>query len=345
MKYGNELAITFWISTKPVSDAVHTASGPNPKMSSSKLAEPVTLPCGLTLPNRLAKAATTEQMSDANKLPTKQVFHRAYRSWGQGGWGMLMTGNVQVDLRYLGAMDDTAIDLHKMDEDHVHAAYRSLVETCTKEGTPTLMQINHTGRQSPLGAGSKGFCEKALAPSAVPIDFGPGIVQRVIRSVVFGTPREMTKADIDDVVERFATAARIASETGFAGVEIHAAHGYLLAQFLSARTNLRTDEYGGSARARAKVVVDVIKAIRAVVPEKFAVGIKLNSVDHQYGSSGEGQEKSTELDDALEQAKIIAEAGIDFLEISGGSYENPVVSCFGSLIRWGIPKEHLLLNM
>jgi 2,4-dienoyl-CoA reductase-like NADH-dependent reductase (Old Yellow Enzyme family) len=156
-----------------------------------------------------------------------------------------------------------------------------------------------------------------MAPSAVPLSLGPGLLPTLIRTLVFGTPREMTGADIDDVVARFARTARLAADAGFAGVEIHAAHGYLLAQFLSESANRRTDAYGGSPAARSKIILDIIRAIRAAVPKKgFAVGIKVNSADHQ---------SPREFSACREQLKLIAEEGVDFLEISGGDYENPTV--------------------
>ena len=178
------------------------------------------------------------------------------------------------------------------------------------------MQLNHPGRQSPLGAGRRSYFAKSLAPSAVPLQLGPSMTQRFISCIIWGTPKEMTTSDIQEVTRQFVTAARLAHEAGFAGVELHAAHGYLLTQFLSASINYRTDAYGGSPTARAKIVVDIVKAIRAEVPPSFCIGVKLNSVDHQSAS---------EMRDCLEQLHAIASSGVDFVEISGGSYENPVV--------------------
>jgi 2,4-dienoyl-CoA reductase-like NADH-dependent reductase (Old Yellow Enzyme family) len=148
------------------------------------------------------------------------------------------------------------------------------------------------------------------------LNFGDGLIARLVSAVGFGTPLEMTAADIQHVVDGFVETSRLAAEAGFAGMEVHAAHGYLLAQFLSVKSNERTDEYGGSPAARAKIVVDVIKAIRAAVPKEFCVGIKLNSVDHQ---------SPEDLAACIEQLKLIEAAGVDFLEISGGTYENPSV--------------------
>jgi 2,4-dienoyl-CoA reductase-like NADH-dependent reductase (Old Yellow Enzyme family) len=228
---------------------------------------------------------------------------------------MIMTGNVQIDENFLGGPDDTAINA-SLSEEKVVAAYKGLATACRRTGTPAIMQINHPGRQSPLGAGKKAFWSKNLAPSPVPLNMGSDFVSKVATSVIFGTPKEMSLAEIETVIQRFANAARIAAAAGFDGVEIHAAHGYLLAQFLSAKTNLRIDSYGGSVAARAKIVTDIIKAVRAAVPANFCIGLKFNSADHQ---------SPTELRECLEQAAIIAEAGLDFLEVSGGSYENPTV--------------------
>ncbi|KAH7234104.1 hypothetical protein B0J15DRAFT_571702 [Fusarium solani] len=284
-------------------------------MAQSPLSQSLTLPCGLTLPNRLIKAALAEQMADSQTLPTTAQFSRTYNAWAEGGWGMIMTGNVHVDEKFLGDPNGTAMN-GSIAEEKVIAAYKGLADTCRRAGTPAILQINHPGRQSPLGAGTKSFWTKNLAPSAVPLDLGSDLVSRLASCVVFGTPKEMTLEDIETVIQRFANAARIAAAAGFDGVEIHAAHGYLLAQFLSAKTNIRTDAYGGSAIARAKIAVDIIKAVRAVVPANFCVGLKFNSADHQ---------SPTELQECLEQTAFIAEAGLDFLEVSGGSYENPTM--------------------
>lgn len=287
----------------------------------SPLSQPVKLPCGLVLPNRLAKAAMTEQMADSQKLPRSAQFARSYGAWADGGWGMILTGHVQINMRYLGASDDLSIDPALSQEEQVLAAFKSLAEIIRRNGTPAIMQLNHPGRQSPLGAGKRGFMDKTVAPSAVPLDFGPGLISKAVTKLIFGTPREMSISDIEDVVQRFANSARLAAAAGFDGVEIHAAHGYLLAQFLSAKTNLRDDAYGGSPKARTKIVVDIIRAIRAVVPQTFCLGLKLNSADQQP----DRPQSRTELGDCIEQATAIAGAGLDFLEISGGSYENPMV--------------------
>jgi len=184
------------------------------------------------------------------------------------------------------------------------------------DGTPGIVQLNHPGRQSPLGSGTKGFFEKNIAPSAVGMNVGDAFIARAAAAILFGTPRAMTEAEISHVVERFAATAKFLCDVGFKGIEIHAAHGYLLAQFLSSKSNQRTDQYGGSPANRARLTVEIITAIRRVVPKTFAIGIKLNSVDHQ---------QSGDLNDSLQQIGLIEGAGIDFMEISGGSYEDTKV--------------------
>lgn len=281
-----------------------------------QIAKPITLPVsGLTLPNRLAKAAMAEAMCPKG-VPTPALI-AAYEKWAQGGWGLVMTGNVQVDERWLGQPGDNVLFDDDDDEAAMLAKWKPWAAACKKNKTPTIVQINHPGRQSPLGAGKRGFFTKTLAPSAVPLQLGDGLLARAMSALAFGTPRAMTEADIEDVVRRFAATARLSAAAGFDGVEVHAAHGYLLAQFLSPQTNRRTDAYGGSPARRAKLVADVVRAVRTATPEGFTVGIKLNSVDHQV---------EAELKDAIEQLRVIVDAGIDFLEISGGSYENPTVS-------------------
>ncbi|KAM3426706.1 hypothetical protein NHJ13734_009305 [Beauveria thailandica] len=276
------------------------------------IAKPITLPCGLALPNRLAKAAMAEGWGDKDKLPHANLI-RTYQLWADGNWGMILTGNVHVDAAYLATPDDNAVS-DGISRHRLVSAWAAWAAAANERGTPAIMQINHPGRQSTLGSGTRSYLAKTIGPSAVPVNLGSGIIARASSALVFGTPRAMSEEDIDNVVERFATAATLAHEAGFAGVQVHCGHGYLLAQFLSSKTNMRTDEYGGAARHRAKIVVRVIKAIKAVVPKTFCIGVKINSVDHQA---------SSELQSFLEQLDEMIKVGIDFLEISGGTYESP----------------------
>ena len=144
------------------------------------------------------------------------------------------------------------------------------------------------------------------APSAVTLGLPGG---------QFGKPVALTDAEIEDIVQRFAVCAKACQEAGFTGVQVHAAHGYLLSQFLSPRTNLRQDKYGGSLENRARALLDVVNAIRAAVGPAFPICVKLNSADFQKGGF--------DFADSLQVAKWLEQASVDMLEISGGTYEQP----------------------
>ncbi|KAF1812747.1 NADH:flavin oxidoreductase/NADH oxidase [Eremomyces bilateralis CBS 781.70] len=275
------------------------------------LSDPVDLPCGLRLPNRLVKAALGEGLATSSHQPNLKFFE-AYGQWGAGGWGGILTGNVMVDERHCGSSTDVLFEadpFKRPDE-----AWEAYAEAAQSHGTPGFVQINHPGRQSPVMGGRKWFWTKNMAPSAVPLNVGSGLLAWFLSAAIWGTPREMTIEEIRTTTQLFTDAACYVVERGFKGVQIHGAHGFLLAQFLSSKSNRRTDEYGGTPLKRARFAVEVTRAIRQAVPADVAVGIKFNSVDHQ-------QEES--LHDAIEQIRAIVDAGIDFLEISGGTYEDP----------------------
>ncbi|KAL2840929.1 FMN binding oxidoreductase [Aspergillus pseudodeflectus] len=284
----------------------------------STIAKPLTLNCGLQLKNRLVKAALVECMADESNLPT-DLHTNLYRQWAEGGWGMVLTGSVSIDRMYLTDARDNSYD--PSNTTAFISRWRALTDACTTSSsgntTALIMQINHPGRQSPLCAGSRSFTTKNIAPSPVPLNLGSGLVARFASSLAFGTPREMTKSDIEDVIQRHVHAARLAREAGFHGVQLHAAHGYLFTQFLSSATNRRTaDAYGGSVENRARIIVETVRGIRDALGDAFCVGIKLNSVDHQSGEA---------LAECLVQLKMIIAAGVDFVEISGGTYEDPAM--------------------
>jgi len=133
----------------------------------------------------------------------------------------------------------------------------------------------------------------------------------------FNTPQGMTSAIIAEVIARFACTAQLAEQAGFSGVEIHAAHGYLLSQFLSPLTKQRTDEWGGSLENRARLLLEIVKAVRAVVSPGFVVAVKLNSADFQRGGFS--------ADDARQVVVLLNELDVDLVELSGGSYEAPAM--------------------
>ncbi|KAJ1326933.1 dimethylglycine catabolism A [Microdochium nivale] len=273
------------------------------------IAKPLQLRCGLVLPNRLVKAAMTESLGDDRNLPGSAESLNLYRHWAHGGWGLVITGNVQVDSQYLGDPHDFAVNNTLLESANL-AAYGLFASAANDCNTKTVVQICHPGRQIAFNKGT-------IAPSAIPMDFGSGILPNLLNRLLFGTPRAMDADEIRNVIKSFADAARLLSRAGFAGVELHAAHGYLLSQFLSPLSNKRSDDYAGSAVARARIVVEIIEAIRRQVPDTFCIGVKMNSAD--AGSAAA-------MRDSLEQIGAITRAGIDFLEISGGTFENPTFS-------------------
>ncbi len=256
--------------------------------------EPLTLRCGATLPNRLAKAAMTEGLADAEDRATGR-HETLYRRWSEGGAGLLITGNVMVDRRYLERPGNVVIDGNGGEE-----RLKAWARAGTAGGNHLWMQISHPGRQC-----SKTVTRQPLAPSEVQLDL----------IGMFGRPRAMTAEEIVDVPRRFAHVARVARDTGFTGVQVHGAHGYLLSQFLSPVTNRRTDEWGGSLENRARLLLECVRAVRAEVGTDFPVAVKLNSADFQRGGFT--------LEECVTVAGWLAAESIDLLEISGGTYEQP----------------------
>jgi len=263
------------------------------------VATPLTLPCGITLNNRLAKAALTEGLSDGHNRATP-AHQRLYRKWSEGGAGLILTGNVQVDRRYLERPGNIAID-HNGGED----ALAAMAQAGTVGGNQLWMQLSHAGRQT-----IRYLNAVPVGPSAVPVKLPGG---------AFGKPRALTEAEIDDVIARFTQAAVIAKQTGFTGIQLHAAHGYLISEFLSPKANIRTDQWGGRLENRARLLLTLVKSIRAQVGPAFAICVKLNSADFQKG--GFNQE------DSMQVAQWLEAASVDLLEISGGTYEQ--LSFFG----------------
>jgi 2,4-dienoyl-CoA reductase-like NADH-dependent reductase (Old Yellow Enzyme family) len=264
-----------------------------------KLFDTLLLPNGSSIPNRIAKAAMEENMADAELAPSEQLM-RLYQSWAEGGAGLLITGNVMVDSRAMTGPGGVVLE----DDRHLEK-FRRWAEIGRAKGAQIWLQINHPGRQMPANLG-----QKTWAPSEVPMDLGK-------MSKHFDTPQAMTQEVIEDVIQRFANSARLAELAGFSGVEIHAAHGYLLSQFLSPLTNRRTDTWGGSLQNRARLLLDIVKAVHAVVSSEFTVAVKLNSADFQRGGFS--------ADDAKQVVQLLNELGVDLVELSGGSYEAPAM--------------------
>ncbi|KAL2202239.1 NADH:flavin oxidoreductase/NADH oxidase-like protein [Sarocladium strictum] len=271
---------------------------------------PLRLPCGLVLKNRLVKTAMSEKMA-IGTLPTTGHL-RVYQRWAEGGWAALITGNIMVDEKYLGAPGDVAVP---KDVAAALELWTAWAQVARAHDCHMIAQLNHPGRQSPLGAGKKSFFTKNIAPSAIPLNLGDNLIARCASAIVFGTPRAMTQRDIDEVIVAFVAGATLAVRAGFQGVEVHAGHGFLLSQFLTSSTNKRQDEYGGSAEKRAEILLHIIRAIRDEVPATFCVGVKINTAD--FGRNPE------EYGDLIRQIELMKKEKIDYINLSGGSFEDP----------------------
>lgn len=263
------------------------------------LFSPLKLPNGAIIPNRIAKAAMEENMADADHAPSDALV-RLYRAWGEGGSGLVITGNVMVDGRAMTGPAGVVLE-----DDHHLDRFRTWAEVTRTRGAQAWMQINHPGRQMPAS-----MQQETVAPSAIALDLGK-------QSGMFPVPRAMTTEDIADVVRRFANTSALAERASFTGVEIHAAHGYLLSQFLSPLANHRDDQWGGSLENRARLLLDIVRAVRAVVSPSFAVAVKLNSADFQRGGFSP--------EDARAVVAMLAPLSVDLVELSGGSYEAPAM--------------------
>jgi 2,4-dienoyl-CoA reductase-like NADH-dependent reductase (Old Yellow Enzyme family) len=250
--------------------------------------------------NRVAKAAMEENMAGRSQLPDERLIS-LYRHWGAGGAGLLITGNVMIHAEALTGPGGVVLDGHTPLDPFTRWA-----DAGKAGGAAFWMQISHPGRQ--VRAEMPGV---VWAPSAVAVELGK-------HSKRFGKPVEMNEAQISATVERFGMTARLAEQAGFDGVEVHAAHGYLLSQFLSPLVNKRSDLWGGGLEDRARLLLDVVRAIRAVVSPSFSVAVKLNSADFQRGGF--------DTDDAARVISMLEPLGVDLVELSGGSYESPAMA-------------------
>ncbi|MFJ1594235.1 NADH:flavin oxidoreductase/NADH oxidase family protein [Kitasatospora albolonga] len=266
----------------------------------SELFSPLHLRSGRVLTNRIAKAAMEENMAGDGQLPDERLF-TLYRRWAAGGTGLLITGNVMVHAEALAGPAGVVLD-----ENAPLEPFAEWAEAGKSGGGAIWMQINHPGRQ--VASGMPGV---VWGPSDIGVSLGR-------HSSRFGRPTAMTAQQIDETVARYAVTARRAEQAGFDGVEIHAAHGYLLSQFLSPLVNKRTDRWGGSLENRARMLLDIVSAVRAAVSPSFAVAVKLNSADFQRGGF--------DADDARQVIAMLEPLGVDLVELSGGSYESPAMT-------------------
>jgi len=242
----------------------------------------------MKLSNRFVRSATWEAMATDSGAATPRLTD-LMTGLAQGGVGLIISGHAyvcregQAGPKQLGVYDDELIP-----------GLEDLARAVHQYGSKTVMQLAHAG----ITAAADLTGMTPLAPSNLQ-DLHPS------------AHKEMTAADIQKAVSAFAAGAARAQKAGFDGVQIHAAHGYLLSQFLSPYFNRRKDDYGGSIQNRARVLLEVLQAIRSTVGDSFPILIKINCRDfHDNG---------LELADSVQTGIMLAEGGIDAIELSGGN--------------------------
>lgn len=262
------------------------------------LNQPLTLKNNAVIKNRIMKSAMSEGLATWDNRMTDALV-RLYDRWARGGTGLLISGNVMVDRRALGEPGNLVVE-----DDRDLDRLKQMTAAGTQDGAQFWMQINHPGKQA-----IRTLNKHAYAPSAIPF---PGDMR-----LYFAPPQELTAEQIQDLITRFGNTAAIAKAAGFTGVQIHGAHGYLVSQFLSPRHNQRHDEWGGNPENRRRFVLALYHEMRRRVGPNFPIGIKLNSADFQRGGFTE--------DESLDVIRALDQAGIDLIEISGGTYEKPIM--------------------
>jgi 2,4-dienoyl-CoA reductase-like NADH-dependent reductase (Old Yellow Enzyme family) len=250
------------------------------------LNRPLELPCGAVIKNRLIKSAMSDSLGDGEGNATESQT-RLYERWAKGGVGLSIIGEVQITPEYPEAPGNLVLG-HHADYD----ALKALTARASVNDAHIWPQLGHAG---------------ALAYEPLSQAKGPSTL-KIGEFECLG----MSEEDVSQLPEMYAKAAKIAKDTGFTGVQIHAGHGFLLSQFLSPLFNLRTDQYGGSVESRSRIIVEIIDKVRLTLGDTFPIGIKINSSDQLEG--GLTQEE------ALEVVRILDTTSIDLIEVSGGSY-------------------------
>jgi len=252
----------------------------------SILGNPLKLPCGVVLKNRMVKSPMSDSLGDGAGNPTTSQV-RLYERWAQGGVGLSLIGEVQITHRYPEKPGNLVLT-----NDANRHALEELANRGSINGAQIWPQLGHAG------ALSYGPISQPKGPSALDLE---GL-----------KCEEMSLDEIVALSDEYATAATLAKDLGFGGVQIHAGHGFLLSQFLSPLFNHRTDAYGGSIEGRYRVVNEIIEKIRQVVGPNFPVGIRINATDKLVGG--------LQQEDALEVVRLLSQSSIDLIDVSGGTY-------------------------
>ena len=256
-----------------------------------KLLEPIRLG-QLCLKNRIVMPPMEARLNGPDGSITRRMI-RYYAERAKGGAGLIIVQNTHVD----GKASRSAASQGGIHHDHMIAGLNELAEAIQSYRTAAVIQIGHGGRQCAPGAAPM----PPVAPSAIP--YSGGVM-----------PRELTLAEIEEIQDAFAEAARRAKQSGFDGVEIHGAHGYLICEFLSPNSNRRTDKYGGNLENRARFPLEIVRKVREQVGNDFVVGYRLSADEYVPGG--------LELEETGKFARMIEEAGISYIHVSAGTYDS-----------------------
>jgi 2,4-dienoyl-CoA reductase-like NADH-dependent reductase (Old Yellow Enzyme family) len=250
------------------------------------LFQPLELPCGTVLKNRIVKSAMSDSLGNGRGNPTHAQI-RLYERWASGGVAAMIVGEVQGSPNFAEKPGNLVLC-----PDSDCAKFKELARKGAANGAQLWLQLGHAGAMAhPPISTPKG-------PSTIDI---PGL-----------SCKALTLEEVHNLPSEFARTARIAQSLGFGGVQIHAAHGFLLSQFLSPLFNKRDDEYGGSIESRMRLLIEVVDEVREAVDAPFVVAVKLNATDQLEGGFEEV--------DALAVVSALDKTGVDLIDISGGTY-------------------------
>ncbi|EJD45600.1 FMN-linked oxidoreductase [Auricularia subglabra TFB-10046 SS5] len=273
------------------------------------LGQPLLLPfSGRLARNKVLKSATSERLATFDAAdefsrgkPTEELIN-LFKIWGEGEIGIIVTGNIMVHRSHIESAGAIILD-QAIPTDYT-PSLRQLARAAKAHGSLLIGQLSHPGRQT----------SGILQPLPVSASDVQLILEGGSSPATHGRPRALPVHEIHEIVTRFVWAAQALYRADFDGVQIHAAHGYLIGQFLSPRTNLRTDIYGGSLENRARLLYEIVEAVRsAIADQRFIISVKLNVDDFVEGGFS--------LEDSLHVAERLEALRVDLIELSGGTYE------------------------
>lgn len=289
------------MSSSPRYEAENVSAGP--------LGQPLSFAFSKkTAPNRFLKAAMTERLStwdaqnyEARGVPTPELIN-VYKRWGEGQFGVILTGNIMIEYDQLEAAGNAIIPRTAEFSGERFDSFRAMASAAKAHGSLVVGQVSHPGRQ----------CSSEIQKT--PVSASDVQLEGNVMGMTFNKPHAATTDEIKRIVSGFAHAASYLDKAGYDGIELHAAHGYLLAQFLAKSTNRRTDSYGGTLENRARIIIEIAHAVRAATSPSFILGIKLNSVEFQ--------DQGFSPDEAKDLCATLEANTFDFVELSGGTYES-----------------------